>query len=175
MVLPTRVKFVNETDQRIKLRLGKKDDQIVNLAPGEVFSASGSVNFAYDIEADIIINPKGPDNNTYLGEFRFNNPAVGFPNVRSDDFYYFNERFFDGGEYSQIYNRGDSGLETKWGVLPNGLMPIRITKETDFEKLTLFEALGFAPAPVFDIKVSDKDVDAKDWELRITAVPDPLA
>ena len=173
MVLPTRVKFVNETDQRIKLRLGKKDNQIVNLAPGDVFSASGSVNFAFDIEVDIIINPKGPDNNTYLGEFRFNNPAVGSPNVRSDDFRYYEPVTLDAGIYEQKFIRDDTPRYVTWGSVPGELKTTRL--QTPFGDLELSKFQGFASAPLFEIKAFSEDIGAKDWDLRITAVPDPLA
>jgi len=96
VVLPTQVDIINDSSQRIKVKIDndkdQKYDKITNIEPGGRYetrgSVWGSVFDKVDVVIDIITNPTGPDNNERHGTFKFNNPGTGDPFVKSPDFRY---------------------------------------------------------------------------------------
>ena len=174
MVLPTEVNFINESKERIKIAG-------VNIKPGESKRLSGSKNGGYDIEADIIINPEGPGNNARLGAFKFNNPAIGKPNVRSDEFYWFGMQTIDSFGFSETSTnyhhellRKPSSRKSTWGALPENYEPKQKGVGTfgRSSSFTVFEDQGFAAIPIFDIEAFPQDDGAKKWDLRIVSIPE---
>jgi hypothetical protein len=109
MVLPTRVNIINDSSERIKVKIDndkdQKYDKITNIQPGGRFEVTGSVSgFGnYDVVIDIITNPPGPGNNERHGTFKFDNPALGKPYVKSDDFKYGEIQVLDVRNYTSGY------------------------------------------------------------------------
>lgn len=174
MVLPTEVNFINESKERVKIAG-------VNIKPGESKRLSGSKNGGYDIEADIIINPEGPGNNTRLGAFKFNNPAIGDPNVRSDEFYWFGEQTIStfgfsatSKDYHHELLRNRWNRKSTWGALPEGYERKQKGRgiASRSSSFTVFEDQGFAASPIFDIEAFPQDDGAKKWDLHIVSVPE---
>lgn len=177
--------FINDANERVKIKIARKgNDEIINVEPGKHFRTSGSVNFGFDIEVDIIINPKGPDNNERLGDFKFNNPAVGSPSARSTSFYWTalspiissGSRLYV--EYKNKYDREKSRTKVVWGLKPAGVakdIPFPAGLEENPFSLELFRfelsEVWFQAAPIFETEAFMQDDGAKKWDLRIKTVP----
>jgi hypothetical protein len=185
MVLPTRVNIINDSSERIKVKIDNgndpKYDEITNIEPGSRLdgiegSVSGSGKF--DVIVDFIINPAGPDNNTRLGGFKFDNPFIGRPDVRSDEFttldfdYRQRERFDDllPYDYRLTSQAGRANTNAKrkryWGKLDSGLLDQEKSVATNRALL-----VNAAPKPTFTIQsfFNDDEAGAKVWDLRINS------
>ncbi|QVV66558.1 hypothetical protein [Synechococcus sp. LA31] len=180
MVLPTRVNIINDSSQTIKVKIDndrdRKTDKIINIESGGRFdsiegSVSGSGNF--DVIVDFIINPAGPDNNTRLGGFKFDNPFIGDPNVRSDDFTTLSPACTGAHKCEKEYilysqrNRSKYDFRKRyWGKLDIDLLD----KEEDLFVNTAL-LINSAPKPTFTIEsfFNDSEAGAKVWDLRINS------
>ena len=190
MVLPTQVNIINDSSQRIKVKIDNdkdpKYDEITNIEPGGRFEVRGSVSGPgkYDVVIDIITNPPGPDNNEMHGTFKFDNPAFGYPHVDSDDFLYvYKVGGFAGYRaptygYAEIYRRNlneGEGLRSAWGILrsdrPVKGYPYDTIDVKDFEELSkeVSQVYSQAPLPLFTIEAFMHDRGAKTWDLRIAS------
>jgi hypothetical protein len=186
MVLPTRVNIINDSSERIKVKIDndkdRKVDEITNIEPGGRFEVSGSVSGHgnYDVVIDIITNPPGPDNNERHGTFKFDNPAFVFsPYVVSDDYSWTNypvklcrECDDDGWIFSERYVRSDDLLRSNW--LKGKAQRIRaafaalVKQEGSNSTAKNLEKLySEAPRPLVTIEAFMQDNDAKVWDLRI--------
>ncbi|QVV68809.1 hypothetical protein [Synechococcus sp. LA31] len=179
MVLPTRVNIINNSSDRIKVKIDKdrdrKLDEIINIEPGgRLDGIEGSVEGSgrYDVIVDLITNPGGPDNNTRLGGFKFDNPSLGYPNVRSDEFTtltYDVLRIGDRKQYLFSLTREidrEFRNRTHWGMLDRGLLDN--SKSFDVQEIVLVNS---APKPSFTIEsfFNDSEAGAKVWDLRINS------
>ena len=77
MVKSTSVNFINKSDETVKIKVNGSDN--FSLRPGEERRVTDSIDgkgseTGIDVDADILINPKGLDNDEYLGNFQFTNP-----------------------------------------------------------------------------------------------------
>ena len=171
MVLPTRVNIINDSSERIKLKIDydrdRKFDEITNIEPGSRLDGTeGSVwgPGKFDVIVDIISNPAGPNNNTRFGGFKFDNPSLGYPNVRSDDF-------------TTLSNLGDFKLEGMrirsefrpkryWGKFDSSLLSEKLSLDAQQALL-----ISSAPKPTFTIEsyFNDSEAGAKVWDLRINS------
>ena len=183
MVLPTQVNIINDSSQRIKVKIDNdkdpKYDEITNIEPGGRFEVRGSVSGPgkYDVVIDIITNPPGPDNNEMHGTFKFDNPAIGRPSVESDDYkwteypYYRDPAKLFAYSFSNKYVRRSELLRSNWA---KGL---GINAFAAFEKREGFKDFSVAkylekfyselPRPLVTIEAFTQDIDAKVWDLRI--------
>jgi hypothetical protein len=169
MLLPTRVNIINDSSERYKLKIDnngdRKFDKIINIEPGgRLDGIEGSANFGYDVVVDIIINPEGPDNNIRWGGFKFNNPTVGYPNVRSDDFttvYYSRDWLED-----HVLRMSGHPEKRYWGKLNENLLETWRRFEENTKVL-----INSAPKPTFTIEsfFIDSIARAKVWDLRINS------
>ena len=180
MVLPTRVNIINDSSERIKLKIDSdrdgKYDEIINIEPGSRLDGiEGSVSGwgEFDVIVDIITNPAGPDNNTRLGGFKFDNPSLGDPNVRSDEFTTLTYDVVKLGDISRDIFALVSKLErsfglnkTYWGMLDRGLLNNDLSLGAQNAVL-----LNSAQKPTFTIEPFYKDdkAGAKVWDLRINS------
>ena len=183
MALPTQVNIINDSSQRIKVKIDNdkdpKYDEITNIEPGGRFEVRGSVSGPgkYDVVIDIITNPPGPDNNEMHGTFKFDNPAIGYPSVESDDYkwteypYYRDSAKLFAYSFSNKYVRRSELLRSNWA---KGL---GINAFAAFEKREGFKDFSVAkylekfyselPRPLVTIEAFTQDIDAKVWDLRI--------
>ena len=187
LVLPTWVNIINDSSERIKVKIDNdrdpKFDEIINIEPGSRLDGiEGSVWGwgKFDVIVDIITNPDGPDNNTRLGGFKFENPSLNSPYVESDDFttLSYGEVYFDPVtsqrerkakvEYacSNRYFRLKTDKIKYWGKLDSDLLD---TKRSYFDQLALL--INSAPKPTFTIEpfFDDSGAGAKVWDLRINS------
>lgn len=180
--LPAELNLINDSAQRIKIRIKNKNDKVSNLDPGESLKVSGSKNLDYGTEIDIIINPKGPGNNSYLAEFQLYNPATEDNTAESDNLYA--NPFAN---YNHGYKGIQGGPKKTWGLLPGGyaltqkygamgyevnqLVP---TPRTSFPLGSIF--FGFfsmlTPSLMFEAETSMQVNGAKKLDLYIKTVPD---
>jgi len=186
MVLPTRVNIINDSSQRIKVKIDndkdRKVDEITNIEPGGRFGVTGSVSGRgnYDVVIDIITNPPGPDNNEMHGTFKFDNPAFGYPSVESDDYkwteypYYRDPAKQFAYHFSNKYVRESELLRSNWakGLRINAFAAFQLRKGSEhFKHLDYAKDLGEfyseAPRPLVTIEAFMQDNDAKVWDLRI--------
>jgi hypothetical protein len=184
LVLPTRVNIINDSSERIKVKIDndrdRKFDEIINIEPGSrLDDIEGSVWGwgKFDVIVDIITNPDGPDNNTRLGGFKFDNPSFDTPYVRSDDFTTLSPACTgvkncesDFILYSEK-NRSKYGSKydlTKryWGKLDSSLLDK--TPYYDEQNALLINS---APKPTFTVEsfFNDSEAGAKVWDLRINS------
>jgi hypothetical protein len=183
MFLATRVNILNDTGERIKLKIDnnrdRKYDAIVNIEPGgRLDRIEGSVRDGFDVIIDIVINPVGPNNNTRLGGFKFNKPSAGDPNVRSDEFTTLdltpNQRRGGWMYYlSRIAYFRDSLGKKYWGRFSESLLG-DIESPYDIESIESNEfgpqvalLVNNAPKPTFTIE-SFSGAYAE-WDLRINS------
>ncbi|QVV66543.1 hypothetical protein [Synechococcus sp. LA31] len=177
MVLPTRVNIINDSSERIKVKIDndrdRKFDEITNIEPGSRLDGiEGSVwgPGKFDVIVDIISNPAGPNNNTRFGGFKFDNPSLGYPNVRSDDFTTLSledERYI---LLSKV-NRSDRimGLpKGYWGKFDSSLLDMDKTPWFGEQEKLLIKS---APKPTFTIESFDNndEVGAKVWDLHVNS------
>lgn len=95
MVLPSTVNVINDSKERIKIRVdvnhNKKSDEIINIEAGERHEITGTYSnwgksgkqLSSDIVIDLITNPEGPKNNERQGSMSFDNPGLGPPTCHS--------------------------------------------------------------------------------------------
>jgi hypothetical protein len=175
LVLPTRVNIINDSSERIKVKIDndrdRKFDEIINIKPGSrLDDIEGSVWGwgKFDVIVDIITNPDGPDNNTRLGGFKFENPFTAEAYVESDDFttltnVCIKEPFC----LSRSKTRTSGYLKKRyWGKLDIDLLD----KEEDlFVNIALL--VNSAPKPTFTVEsfFNDSEAGAKVWDLRINS------
>ena len=181
MVLPTRVNIINDSSERIKVKIDndrdRKFDEIINIEPGSrLDDIEGSVwgPGKFDVIVDIITNPDGPDNNTRLGGFKFDNPFIGTPYVRSDDFRTLSYACTDKNickswftlKYSKTTRKESGGQKRYWGKLDSSLLDK--TPYYDEQNALLINS---APKPTFTIEpfFDDSGAGAKVWDLRINS------
>ena len=166
MVLPTRVNIINDSGERIKVKIDndrdRKFDEIINIEPGgRLDGIEGSVSGSgrFDVIVDIIINPSGPDNNIRLGGFKFDNPAFGTPYVTSSEFRspMFKKRLVDSLLYDSKRDREQG--RTYWVVFDETV------------KGDLAAVVNSARKPTFTIEpfFNDSAAGAKVWDLRINS------
>jgi len=193
MVLPTQVNIINDSSQRIKVKIDndkdRKYDEITNIEPGERYETSGSVWFGKaDVVIDIITNPPGPGNNERHGTFEFNNPVTGAPWVESRDFKYGYIEEFDQ-EYEgknlisfrnlysrdrEFYDSSHNGfiklpLKSYWGKPKLAVYEKRIEKDQKAMDNFVGNYYSEMPRPIFTIEAFMQDAGAKTWDLRITS------
>ena len=175
MVLPTRVNIINDSSERIKVKIDndrdRKFDEIINIEPGSRLDGiEGSVWGwgKFDVIVDIITNPDGPDNNTRLGGFKFENPSLNSPYVESDDFTTLTDSCYDTKFCLRSRKTRNKGYLKKryWGKLDIDLLD----KEEDlFVNIALL--VNSAPKPTFTVQsfFNDSEAGAKVWDLRINS------
>jgi hypothetical protein len=182
MALDTRVNIINDSSKRVKVKIDndrdRNFDEIINIEPGgRLDGIQGSVSGAgnFDVIVDIITNPIGPDNNTRLGGFKFDNPAFSRPNVRSDVFTtaradielaFLRDRQRGAALLTRVIERSESRLKTYWGKLDGSL--IRVPPDLSGVEALLINS---APKPTFTIEAffNDSVAGAKVWDLRINS------
>ena len=176
MVLPTRVNIINDSSERIKVKIDndrdRKFDEIINIEPGSrLDDIEGSVWGwgKYDVIVDIITNPDGPDNNTRLGGFKFRNPSLGNPYVDSDDFTTLNDRCSNGNAFClrSVMPRQEGYFKKRyWGKLDIDLLDREEDLFVNIEML-----VNSAPKPTFTVQsfFNDSEAGAKVWDLRINS------
>jgi len=181
LLLPTRVNIINDSSERIKVKIDndrdRKIDDIINIEPGSRLDGiEGSVWGwgKFDVIVDIITNPDGPDNNTRLGSFKFDNPSFGTPYVESDDFTTLSRPCTVGYEcktwftlYSQIKRSEYDDVQKRyWGKLDSSLLD----KKPYFNEQNAL-LINSAPKPTFAIEpfFDDSGAGAKVWDLRINS------
>ena len=189
MVLPTQVNIINDSSQRIKVKIDNDKDpkyyEITNIEPGGRFEVRGSVSGPgkYDVVIDIITNPPGPGNNERCGTFRFDNPTIGRPSVKSDDYkwteYPYKRQktgFVKTSEiilydFSDEYVRRDNLLRTNWakGLSDKAFKDLRAREGSNSYSLAkaLEKLYSEAPRPLVTVEAFTQDIDAKVWDLRI--------
>ena len=191
MVLPTRVNIINDSSERIKVKIDNdrdpKFDEIINIEPGSrLDDIEGSVwrggwfseKIKLDVIVDIITNPDGPDNNTRLGGFKFDNPTWGPPNVRSGEFTTLYE-FYDPNSICSScppvyrlqgkYSRSELASKSYWGRLDSSLLDdLRFPFNFNEPNALLINS---APKPTFTVEAffNDSEAGAKVWDLRINS------
>ena len=174
MVLPTRVNIINDSSERIKVKIDndrdRKFDEIINIEPGSRLDGiEGSVwGSGKDVIVDIIANPVGPDNNSRLGGFKFENPLAVEAYVESDDFTTLTDRCYNNKFcLSRGKSRNKGYLKKRyWGKLDIDLLD----KEEDlFVNIALL--VNSAPKPTFTVEsfFNDSEAGAKVWDLRINS------
>ena len=185
MALPTRVNIINDSSERIKVKIDNdrdpKFDEIINIEPGSrLDDIEGSVwgRGKFDVIVDFIINPTGPDNNTRLGGFKFDNPFIGDPNVRSNEF---TTLLIDYGDsFGTLDELPEYNLESKlyqskykpksyWGRLDSSLLDdLRFPLNFNGPNALLINS---APKPTFTVEAffNDSEAGAKVWDLRINS------
>jgi hypothetical protein len=177
LVLPTRVNIINDSSERIKLKIDndrdRKYDEIINIEPGSrLDDIEGSVwgRGKFDVIVDIISNPAGPNNNTRFGGFKFDNPLIGNPYVRSDDFTTLSPEFPGSGTggyilFSEV-DRSEFFEKRYWGKFDSSL--VGKTPWFGEEERLLIKS---APKPTFTIEsfYNDDEVGAKVWDLRVNS------
>ena len=174
MVLPTRVNIINDSSERIKVKIDndrdRKFDEIINIEPGSRLDGiEGSVwGSGKDVIVDIIANPVGPDNNSRLGGFKFENPLAGEAYVKSDDFTTLTNACSSNTFCLSRSKTRNSGYLKKryWGKLDIDLLD----KEEDlFVNIALL--VNSAPKPTFTVEsfFNDSEAGAKVWDLRINS------
>lgn len=155
MCLPLKTTITNDSNQRIKIDFlngETTNPERLNLDPGEIVSR-GSVRELSAIRFDIIINPKGPDNNERLGGFAFTNWRNAPSEVGSDTFGFKSE--FEGLGYAQEYNSRKNKTAVTWGLLRDRDQP----------------DLGLAPSPTVQTEAFFPGHEIF-WDFRILTVPD---
>jgi hypothetical protein len=175
LVLPTRVNIINDSSERIKLRIDndrdRKYDDIINIEPGgRLDGIEGSVDrgwdgSGWDVVVDLVTNPDGPDNNTRLGGFKFDNPVIDYPKVKSNDFTSLFEVPSDY-ELRYIRVRSESYPKKYWGKLDSSLLNKKLSVGAQQALL-----INSAPKPTFTIEsfFNDSEAGAKVWDLRINS------
>ena len=193
MVLPTQVNIINDSSQRIKVKIDNdkdpKYDEITNIEPGGRFEVRGSVSGPgkYDVVIDIITNPPGPDNNEMHGTFKFDNPAIRYPYVESDDYKWTEYPYkpqvtqHSHGQgprpprynFSNRYVRRSDLLRSNWakGLGDEAFDALREREKgtNDYYSMakTFQKLYSEAPRPLVTVEAFMQDNDAKVWDLRI--------
>ena len=90
MAKSTSVNFINKSDKTVKIKVEGSDN--FSLKPGEEKRVTNSINggigrTGIDVDADILINPKGLKNDEYIGDFQFTNPWIDPLYVKSGAFF----------------------------------------------------------------------------------------
>ena len=172
MAKPSSVNFINKSDQTVRIRSADNRFDAFNLAPGEEVRKTDSVTGSgnYDINADILINPAGPNNSECIGNFKFDNPALKSSNVRSDVFMY-----QDGPWYR---SDSDDPGSLDWGFVSRS--NFRKMDPSKSERLENFYDWPEKSTPPFEpgYKISTTDFgtggpngDQKRWDLVIVQLP----
>ena len=180
LVLPTRVNIINDSSERIKVKIDndrdRKIDDIINIEPGSrLDDIEGSVSGPgkFDVIVDIITNPDGPDNNTRLGGFKFDNPSFNTPYVRSDDFTTLSPACTGAHNCEREYilysqkSRSEYDFRKRyWGKFDIDLVD---KEEDEFVNTALL--INSAPKPTFTVEAffNDSEAGAKVWDLRINS------
>jgi hypothetical protein len=177
LVLPTRVNIINDSSDRIKVKIDNdrdsKPDENINIEPGGRFDGiEGSLWWKSDVIVDVIINPAGPDNNTGLGGFKFDNPSIGWPNAKSDQFTTLRQDVVRIDQKNQsifyLVNNFDRKFDRRsyWGMLDGGLLDNSLTFGAQLKVL-----VNTAQKPTFTVDAfyNDDEVGAKVWDLRVNS------
>lgn len=190
MVRDTRVHIINDSDQRIKIKAQFPSDQTKNLDPGEDFVLQGSVSGRgrWDVKFDVIVNPSGPDNNTRLDTWTFDNPVFAYARseyARAQEAVWYGRRAQDSGERGKLpvetgyWHRATARdkRELDWGLEPPGdNTPDRDlsdrVKDRFFKRVVNEVDNGFAPNGPRYRTEGFPTQDPITWDLHIISVGD---
>jgi hypothetical protein len=174
MAKDTSVNFINKSDQPVRIKSADNRFAAFNLSPGEEFRVTDTITGSgkYDINANILINPLGRNNSDFIGNFKFDNPALTPSFVQSDRFMF--SAFIYGEKGYKVY--ADNGDVLDWGF---------VSRSNFGEMKSVFatlssEIVGYrwpGPGSPFEpgYKISTVDFgsvgDQKRWDLVILDLP----